>query len=80
MERFAALKAAQQKGMRAESEYWLNDNPRCPHCGEDCDISKNDWWRLYEEGEHDVDCPHCDDSFTVSTRVSYTFSTDKQGK
>ena len=51
---------------------------KCPHCGEVCDVGANDWWRLYEEGEHEVSCPHCDGDFSVSTRVSYSFSTDEQ--
>jgi hypothetical protein len=41
-------------------------------------VDRNEWWKLYEEGEHEVTCPHCDEDFSVSTRVSYSFSTDNQ--
>ncbi len=59
-------------------DFWGKDNPKCPHCGVESDVSENDWWHLYEEGEHEVTCPSCDEDFTVSTRVSYSFSTDEQ--
>lgn len=58
--------------------FWGNDHPKCPHCGEVCDVNENEWYRLYEEGEHEVSCPHCDEDFSVSTTVRYKFSTDKQ--
>lgn len=59
-------------------DFWGNKNPKCPHCESVCDVSENEWWNLYEEGEHEVTCPACDLDFTVSTRVSYSFSTDNQ--
>lgn len=46
---------------------------RCPSCGRQIDPS-DDWYDLYEEGEHDIDCPECEHSFTVSTHVSHTFT------
>lgn len=73
-ERFAALKAAGKHSL----DFWGLDQPKCPHCGHDCNVSDNEWWHLCEEGEHEVTCPACDEDFTVSTRVSYTFSTDEQ--
>lgn len=78
MERFAALKKAKEEEGHFPSDYFGNREPRCPHCGEECPVSDNDWWDLYEEGEHEVCCSHCDGDFTVSTRVSYSFSTDEQ--
>ncbi len=77
LEKFAALKKA-QKIIGGSLDFWGNKSPRCPHCGQGCDVSDNDWWRLYEEGEHEVSCPHCDGDFTVSTKVSHSFSTDMQ--
>jgi hypothetical protein len=59
-------------------DFFGNKNPKCPHCGVEIAVDANDWWRLYEEGEHEVECPECDESFSVSTRVSYSFSTDSQ--
>ncbi len=72
-EPFAALKKSDDI-----LEFWGNDQPKCPHCGEEVEISQNGLYRLYDEGEHDVTCPHCDGGFAVSTRVSYSFSTDSQ--
>jgi hypothetical protein len=79
MSNFEALKKAKELDLLMPDGYWASHEPKCPHCGELCRISHNDWWRLYEEGEHEVTCPHCDGDFTVHTRVSYSFSTDKQG-
>jgi len=76
--RFAALKKALGADRYLPEGFWRADQPKCPHCGEVCDVSENDWWKLYEEGEHEVSCPHFDEDFTVSTSVSYSFSTDEQ--
>jgi len=75
-EKFAALKAYSDAMDRLE--FFGCQDPKCPHCGEVCIVGDNEWYKLYEEGEHDVCCPHCDEDFSVSTRVSYTFSTDHQ--
>ena len=77
-EPYAALKRAKEVDRHMPDGYWGADSPKCPHCGEVCDVSDNEWWKLYEEGEHEVTCPHCDGDFTVSTSVSYSFSTDEQ--
>lgn len=73
-DRFKALKSEPAGSL----EFWENDNPKCPHCGYVCDISDNEWWRMYEEGEHEAECPSCDKEFLVETRVSFSFSTDQQ--
>ncbi len=57
-------------------DFWGLKDPKCPHCGDDLSVVDQEWWHLYEEGEHEVECPHCCEEFTVSTRVSYSFSTD----
>ncbi len=59
-------------------DFMYEKHPKCPHCGHDCNVSDNDWWHLYEEGEHDVECPLCDLPFIVSTHVQHSFSTDEQ--
>jgi hypothetical protein len=59
-------------------EFWGNEDPKCPHCGDDFDVSENEAWRVYEEGEHELTCPACGLDFTVETRVSYSFSTEDQ--
>lgn len=76
-EKFKALREC--KDALGRLEFFACDQPKCPHCGHECDVSANDWWRLYEEGEHEVTCPFCDGDFSVATRVSYSFSTDRQG-
>jgi hypothetical protein len=58
--------------------FWGNENPVCPHCGSAQNVQRNEWWSLYEEGEHEVTCTNCDNDFNVSTRVSYSFNTDEQ--
>ena len=49
----------------------------CPWCGEaiegDCDTGE-----FYEDGTHVFDCPYCDKEFTLSTSVSYTYSTNRE--
>lgn len=49
----------------------------CPWCGEviegDCETSE-----FYEDGEHVFACPYCDEEFTLSTSVSYTYSTERE--
>lgn len=72
-ERWSAL-----KNRKDCLDFWGQDQPKCPHCGDAVDVSDNDLWRIYEEGEHEVDCPHCENEFSVSTRVSYSFDTDQQ--
>lgn len=77
-DQYAALKAAKAQDSALPDGYWGADSPKCPHCGHVCKISDNEWWRLYEEGEHEVECPDCGGAFTVQTRVSYSFSTEHQ--
>lgn len=74
--KFRALKGC--KGAMERLEFFASSDPKCPHCGDECSVSDNEWWKLYEEGEHDVTCPSCDEDFTVRTSVSYSFSTDEQ--
>ena len=78
MEKFAALKKAKEVDRHLPEGYWGADQPKCPHCGAICGVGENDWWRLCEEGEHEVSCPHCDGDFSVTTRVSCSFNTDMQ--
>ena len=67
------LEALKSQGDMA---FWLNKHPKCPHCGTDYDVSKNDAWRLCNENTHDVSCPNCDLDFRVKSSVTYHFSTD----
>ena len=76
VEKLSALKDC--AGAMERLDFFALREPRCPHCGTECEIGRHEWWRPYEEGEHEVTCPFCDNDFTVSTRVSYSFSTDRQ--
>lgn len=73
-ERYAALRGASDS-----LDFFGNQQPKCPHCGGETDIGANDLWCIYEEGEHEIDCPSCDEPFTVSVRVSFSFDTDSEG-
>lgn len=48
---------------------------RCPACRATIDPSERDWWEygVFEEGNHDVSCPHCDHDFEVQTWIRHTF-------
>lgn len=72
-ERLHALK-------RAHSiEFVANKLPKCPHCGDDFDISGEEAWSLYDENDrHNVDCPSCGLDYTISSIATWTFSTDEQ--
>lgn len=72
IENYAALK---HEGML---EFFGNDNPRCPHCGDTHEIWEQDWSELYDDNDyHDVSCPTCEKEFRVSTNIRYSFSTDQ---
>lgn len=59
-------------------DFWGNDEPVCPHCAYIYEISDHDAWELYDEGDHEIECPSCELEFTVYTRVKHSFSTDEQ--
>ena len=76
-EPYASLKRAKEEDGHLPADYCGNNQATLPALRRGA-TSDNEWWTLYEEGEHEVSCPHCDGDFTVSTRVSYSFSTDEQ--
>lgn len=53
------------------------DEVICPWCGEaiegDCETGE-----FYEEGTHVMECPECGKEFTLSTSVSYSYSTERE--
>lgn len=71
-DKFAALKK------HGWSEFALNSQPKCPHCGEDFDIHGNEAWHLFSEDDHEVECPSCDGEFKITSIANWTFSTDEQ--
>jgi len=72
-EKLAALKSGDRY------DFLGNKSPKCPHCGEDFDVSENEAWWLYNDNDnHTVECPRCDNEFQVVSHSSWTFSTDEQ--
>lgn len=61
-------------------DYWREPNPKCPHCDHVCEISKNEWYDLYDtqEGEHEQECPSCGKDFKIQVICEFAFSTDHQ--
>lgn len=59
-------------------DFILNDSPKCPHCGHECDINELEWFDLCDEGEHEKECPSCGREFAISSIASFRFSTDEQ--
>ena len=51
----------------------------CPYCG--CalptDLGYEDFPEIYEEGDHKLTCPECDKDFRLTTRVSYSWETER---
>jgi ssDNA-binding Zn-finger/Zn-ribbon topoisomerase 1 len=47
---------------------------RCPACRKTWRPSDYEQYDTLEDGDHEVSCPHCDHEFTVSTSVTYTFT------
>jgi len=76
VKRLAALNSA--KAQKEILPFWHAEQPLCPHCGDECDISDNEWWHCYSEDDHEEECPNCGLSFTIRTHVQYSFSTDEQ--
>jgi DNA-directed RNA polymerase subunit RPC12/RpoP len=74
-ERFAALNAGHSYN------FSVNKVPKCPHCGSDFDIDRNEAWFLYDENDtHEVECPSCGGGYQVRSLAIWMFSTDEQGR
>lgn len=76
--KYEALRKAEDQD--CTTDYWREQNPRCPHCGQVYDIQEHEAWGLYGDdgSDHQVECGECDQEFTVTVHVSYLFSTDEQ--
>lgn len=75
---FDALKAAANR--QDEMEFVMKKQPKCPHCGADFDIARNEAWHLYSDDDANqvVSCDSCEHEFEVMVHCQYTFSTDEQ--
>lgn len=60
------------------TEFWANTHVKCPHCGVNHDPYAQEWFYLYQEDRHEVECPSFERSFGVTTRATFDFSTDDQ--
>ncbi len=59
-------------------EFESADNPKCPHCGHIYDIQANEAWELYEDGDHEAECPSCNLKFEIAVIATYSYSTSEQ--
>jgi len=50
---------------------------RCPSCQHKWDPYEGEDYDVLADGDHNVYCPECDHKFSVSTSVSYTFTSPK---
>lgn len=53
------------------------DDLQCPYCGYVID-DLADYWSLISDEGGDVDCPSCDQTFTTSVYISYTWTAKKK--
>lgn len=72
-----AAKAAIAKGEEPEtaSIRWVI----CPYCGNGQDTSDGytDFPEIYTEGEYDIECPDCGETFRLETWISRSYETRK---
>ena len=62
-----------------EVDTWSDDYVICPYCGYamETNVNYEDLSEIYEEGDHDVECPECEKCFRLTTSVSYSWETEK---
>lgn len=53
---------------------------KCDKCKKDIDIHDHELYELYNENNHKVDCPYCQEKIHVNAVVDYHFVvTDEDG-
>lgn len=54
------------------SDYRMEKQPKCPHCGS----VVRDSWEIFKEMEQEVetDCGSCEEPFTISREVIFYYS------
>lgn len=71
------LKEQIEDGEIEETSY--EDEIYCPWCGEEIYYEPaDDYDILYSEGDHRDICPACGKPFSISTSVSYSYSTTRR--
>jgi hypothetical protein len=71
----SAIKAGEEKVDTGSSDYVI-----CPYCvyAMDTCYGYEDLPELYEEGDHVITCPECDQDFILNTSISYYYETEKR--
>ena len=59
-------------------KYYRADKPTCPFCDYQVDVHEDEMWYLFEEGDHEVECPSCLKVFRVESIAKWMFTTDDQ--
>lgn len=51
----------------------------CPYCGNpmETNFGYEDFPEIYEEDDHEIECPECEKLFILNTHVSYSWDTKK---
>lgn len=59
---------------------WSEDYVICPYCGEalETNVGYPDFPEIYEDGDHELECPECGKTFILNTIVSYSWETSKK--
>lgn len=52
----------------------------CPYCGEEMETcyGYEDFPEIYEEGEHEIECPECERTFILESSCSWYYETKKK--
>lgn len=58
-----------------DTEY--TDDVICPYCGHKHESDSEDS-SFYTDGDHEFTCHHCSNEFSLTTNVTYTYSTEKK--
>lgn len=59
------------------TDYAFKKQPKCPHCDMDIDPVELEMWSLFDEDDHEIECPYCERIITVVSSVTWKFSTDQ---
>lgn len=71
--------AVREAGPDEIVDTWSDDYVICPYCGEalETNLGYEDFPEIYEEGEHELECPECEKKFILNTYISYSWETEK---
>jgi len=67
-------KCIQCKELKEPSKVTHDKLIRCPKCKEKWEPADTEDYEVFQDGEHDICCQHCDHEFTISTMVQYNFT------